>query len=98
MECECGGKMEKIKTSLKGFEVRGWRCSKCKEILIHPVDADIVNNILNTKKKNKLKVKLRTVGKSKVVTVPHIFMEKLNLKEGMKLEWDFKDGKLFLKI
>ncbi len=39
LKCACGGKMEKITTEWKGIEVRGWKCSKCDEEVINPVDA-----------------------------------------------------------
>ena len=39
LKCECGGKMEKIRTEWKGIEVRGWKCSKCNEEIINPSDA-----------------------------------------------------------
>lgn len=31
--------MERITTKWKGIPVRGWRCKKCNEEIIHPLDA-----------------------------------------------------------
>ena len=96
MGCECGGRMEKIKTLWKGIEVRGWRCRKCNEELINPADAQKALEIEKARKRNALTVKLRKVGKSNVVTVPQILMQTENLKAGQKFEWSIEEGKLVL--
>ena len=96
LKCECGGSMEKIKTEWKGIAVRGWRCKKCKEEVINPVDAQKALEIERARKENKLKVKLRKVGKSNVVTVPSILTQMENLKSGQELEWSVEGKKLVL--
>ncbi len=96
LKCECGGKMEKIRTEWKGMEVRGWRCNKCHEEVINPADAQKALEIERARIKNLLTVKLRKVGKSKVVTIPQPIIEAENLKEGQKLEWKIEAGKLVL--
>tara|TARA_Y100000310_G_C20699965_1_gene828823 strand:+ start:1001 stop:1318 length:318 start_codon:yes stop_codon:yes gene_type:complete len=96
LKCECKGMMKKTQLKWKGIEVRGWVCSKCKEELIHPEDAQKALNIEKARKKNALKVKLRKVGKSNVVTVPIAIMESENLKDGQQLEWSVEGKKLIL--
>lgn len=96
IKCECGGNMEKIKTEWKGIEVRGWRCKKCNEEVLNPIDAQKALEIEKARKKNLLTVKLRKVGKSNIVTVPRPIIEAENLKEGQKLEWGIENGKLVL--
>ena len=96
LKCECGGNLEKIKTEWKDIEVRGWRCKKCGEEIINPIDAQKALEIEKARKKNQLKVKLRKVGKSNVVTVPNKIMEVENLKTGQKLEWSIEGKKLVL--
>lgn len=96
IKCECNGAMEKIKTTWKGITVRGWRCKKCNEELINPIDAQKALEIEKARKRDELKVKLRQVGKSNVVTIPHILMEVENLKNGMELEWTIEDDRLVL--
>ncbi len=96
LKCECSGNMEKIKTEWKGIEVSGWRCSKCNEEVINPIDAQKALEIEKARKKNLLIVKLRKVGKSNVVTVPQPIMEAEHLKEGQKLEWRIKGRQLVL--
>jgi len=96
LKCGCGGPMEKIKTEWKGIAVKGWKCKKCKEEVINPVDAQKALEIERARKENKLKVKLRKVGKSDVVTVPTIIKEIENLKRGQELEWSIEGKKLIL--
>ena len=96
LKCECGGSMEKIKTVWKGIIVRGWECKKCKEEVINPMDAQKALEIEKARKENKLKVKLRKVGKSDVVTVPTVIKEIENLKTGQKLEWNIEGKKMVL--
>ena len=88
--------MEKIRTEWKGIEVRGWKCSKCSEEIINPVDAQKALEIVKAMKKNLLTVKLRKVGKSNVVTVPQPIIIAENLREGQKLEWKIEGKKLVL--
>ncbi len=96
LKCECGGKMEKITTEWKGIEVRAWKCTKCHEEVINPVDAQKALEIERARKKNLLTVKLRKVGKSKVVTVPQPIIEAENLREGQKLKWRIEGRKMVL--
>ena len=96
LKCECRGSMDKIKTEWKGITVRGWKCRKCKEEVINPIDAQKALEIEKARKENKLKVKLRKVGKSDVVTVPSIIKEIENLKSGQELEWGIEGKKMTL--
>ncbi len=96
LKCECNGNMKKIKTEWKGIEVRGWRCEKCGEELIHPLDAQRALEIDKAKIKKELQVKLRKVGKSNVVTIPKILIETENLRSGQKMKWDIEGKKLVL--
>ena len=88
--------MEKQDTEWKGILVRGWKCKKCNEELINPVDAQKALEIEKARKNNKLKVKLRRVGKSDVVTVPIILKELENLQTGQEMEWSIEGNKLTL--
>lgn len=97
LKCECNGLMEKITTTWKGIEVRGWKCIKCNEVLIHPEDAQKALEIDKARKNNELKVKLRKVGKSNIVTVPQTLVEAENLKIGQLLEWTIEGKKMILK-
>ncbi len=96
MQCECSGSLQKMNTLWKGISVRGWKCNKCKEEIIHPADAQNALEIDKARKKNKLKVKIRRVGKSDVITIPSIIKKFVHLKSGQELEWNIKENKLFL--
>jgi len=96
LKCECGGSMERMETEWKGIVVRGWRCKKCKEEVINPIDAQKALEIERARKENKLKVKLRRVGKSDVVTVPSILKEVENLRTGQEFEWGIEGKKMVL--
>ena len=95
LTCECGGSMEKITTEWKGISVRGWKCRKCKEEVINPIDAQKALEIEKARKGNKLKVKLRRVGKSDVVTVPAVIKETEHLRRGQEFEWGI-EGKMLV--
>jgi|SRR3989344_4967624 len=96
LKCECNGQMEKIQTTWKGIEVRGWKCKKCNEELIHPLDAQKALEIDKARKNNELTVKLRKVGKSNVVTIPQVLMEAEGLKAGQLLRWGLSGKKMIL--
>ena len=97
LKCECGGSMKKIKTEWKGISVNGWKCKKCGEEIINPIDAQKALGIEKARKENKLKVKLRRVGKSDVVTIPTIIKKIENLRTGQELEWSIENKKLVLE-
>ncbi len=97
LRCECNGDMKRITTIWKDIEVRGWRCSKCNEELIHPVDAQKALEIDRARRNNELTVKLRKVGKSNVVTVPKPIMETERLKTGQLLQWSINGKKMVLQ-
>ena len=96
LKCECGGSMEKINTEWKGISVQAWKCAKCKEEVINPMDAQKALEIEKARKENKLKVKIRKVGKSNVVTVSSVIMDIENLRTGQELEWGIEGRKLVL--
>jgi len=96
IKCECNGAMDRIRTEWKGIPVRGWKCRKCKEEVINPIDAQKALEIEKARKENKLKVKLRRVGKSDVVTVPAVIKRIENLRSGQELEWSIEGKKMVL--
>ena len=93
--CGCGGETEETLTTWKGISVRAWKCNKCGEELIHPIDAQRALEIARARKNNELVVKLRKVGKSAVITMPQVIKETYNIKEGEKVEWKVEGEKKF---
>ena len=39
LKCECKGNMKPIKTEWKGISVKGWKCEKCHEEVLNPIDS-----------------------------------------------------------
>ena len=83
--CECGGMAGKSTVNYKGYEVRGWTCKKCKKEYIHPEDSLKISK-LEALKKNGIKVKVRTVGQSLVITLPKELVELYGLEKGEFVE------------
>lgn len=97
--CECGGKVLETQIVWKGTKVKAWKCGKCDEELIHPVDAQRALEIERARKSKELTVKLRRVGKSAVITVPHVLKEIYHIKEGRKVEWNVEgEGKFSISV
>ena len=87
IECPCGGKTEKITAHWKGIPVRGWKCVKCGEEILHPLDADRAMTIAKAIENKEFYVKVRKVGKSLTVTVPSKLAKYAKLHEGSKASW-----------
>ncbi len=85
--CPCGGSTTKINTMWKGIPVRGWKCKKCGEKILHPLDAEKAMIIAKAIEKGELSVKIRKVGKSLTITIPHRLAEYFGLKEGEEADW-----------
>lgn len=97
--CECGENALETQTIWKGIKVRAWKCRKCGEELIHPIDAQRALEIDRARKSKELTVKMRRVGKSSVITVPHVLKEIYHIKEGRKVEWDVEgEGKFSISV
>lgn len=86
--CHCGGNTKKIDTTFKGIHVRAWKCLRCKERIIHPVDAQRALEILRANKNKELKVKVRKVGKSMTLTIPHSLIEVFKVGKGAMAKWE----------
>ena len=69
----------------KGYEVRGWVCKKCKKEYLHPEDSLKISR-LRALKKNHVRVKIRTVGQSLVITLPKEIAELYGLEKGETVE------------
>lgn len=65
----CGKWMEKTKISLEGIRVRAWRCPKCKEEALHPIDAEKALLIAKLKKKG-IEVKVGELREGPYVRFP----------------------------
>lgn len=97
--CECGGESQEALMAWKGIKVRSWKCGKCGEELINPLDAQRALEIVRARKNKELTVKLRKVGKSTVITVPQILKDTYNIDERKKVEWSVEgEGKFSVTV
>lgn len=69
----------------KGYEVRGWACRKCKKEYLHPDDSLKISKLEELKKAG-VRVKIRTVGQSLVITLPKELAELYGLEQGETVE------------
>ena len=83
--CECGSMAGKSTVKYKDYEVRGWVCKKCKKEYAHPEDSIKISKI-EALKKNGLRVKVRTVGQSLVITLQKELVELYGLEKGEMVE------------
>ena len=67
---ECNKKMEKIKVVKNGFEMRALECHSCNEKILHPSDVEEYKRFSDLRSKS-FHVKLRMVGNSYAVSIPH---------------------------
>ncbi|MBI4171022.1 MAG: hypothetical protein HY514_04955 [Candidatus Aenigmarchaeota archaeon] len=79
--CECGGMAGRSTVKYKDYEVRGWVCKKCKKEYIHPEDSLKISRF-EALKKSRVRVKIRTVGQSLVITLPKEITELYGLQKG----------------
>jgi len=63
--------------SRNGFNLRTLRCSKCGEIIVHPVDKAEYENFMKLKQKE-FEVKMRMVGNSYAVSIPREIVDFMN--------------------
>lgn len=66
---KCDKPMNKEQIEKNGFKLRTLVCSKCHEILIHPVDEQEYLKFRNLQNKE-FRVKMRLVGNSYAVSIP----------------------------
>jgi hypothetical protein len=96
IRCHCGGNTEKTVIKWRNFPVRAWKCKKCGEEILHPLDAQKALELAKAVKKGELTVKVRRVGRSLTMTIPKKLADIFNLKEGEIAEWAVKGKDEFL--
>jgi len=97
--CSCGGRTEKKITKWKGIPVRAWKCKKCGEEIIHPLDAERALIIAKAIKNKEFSVKVRRVGKSLTMTIPQKLAKFADLHEGTIANWNISSkSELIVRI
>ncbi|MBI2173214.1 MAG: AbrB/MazE/SpoVT family DNA-binding domain-containing protein [Candidatus Aenigmarchaeota archaeon] len=84
--------MKKKTLVIEGIDARGWECTKCKDMVLHPEDAQRI--LLLSKLKKGIPVTVGELGNSFVVRIPKEIAELYKLSKGeqimMKAENDRK--------
>lgn len=96
VKCHCGGDTDRTVITWKNFPVRAWKCKKCDEEILHPLDAQKALELAKAIKNGELTVKVRRVGRSLTMTIPKKLAELFNLRAGEMAEWVVKGKSEFL--
>ncbi len=99
LRCSCGGTAKRVgDIEYKGFKLSGWRCEKCREELVDPHQANLYLKYAKMKNEGKLKVKVRKVGNSFIISIPAVLRQLLGLKEGEELNLELTKGGMVARV
>ena len=91
--------MRKIEDKFHGFNVEGWECPKCKEVIF---DEKEIQPILKYNKlresKKELTVTVGVLGKSKIFRIPKIAEQVYDIHKGERLRFDLEPDKITIKV
>lgn len=80
---ECGGAMKRKTMAMEGMQIRSWQCPRCKEIVLHPDDAQKM--LVFNKIKKGIPVKVGILGESLVMRFPKEVAEFYKIKKGEEI-------------
>lgn len=80
---KCNDLMKKKNLVIEGTTLRAWECSKCKDTVLHPKDAQRM--FLLNKLKRGLPVKIGELGKSLIVRIPKEIAKIYRLTKGEQI-------------
>lgn len=73
LECyRCGVVTDPVMVIVKGYGVRGWRCPKCGEEMLHPQDAQLA---LRLAKEEKIEARVSQLGRQTIIRVPALIRD-----------------------
>jgi hypothetical protein len=75
--------MKKKRLGIEGRDARGWECTKCKDMVLHPEDAQRI--LLLSKVKKGVSVTVGELGNSFVVRIPKEIAEFYKLSKGEQI-------------
>jgi hypothetical protein len=79
---KCKKEMKPVLISKNRFNLRALKCSKCNEIIVHPVDKQEYENFVRLKQKE-FEVKMRMVGNSYAISIPREIVDFMKDQEKM---------------
>ncbi len=65
---KCNSVMKRERMTIEGVQIRAWECKKCKEIVLHPEDAQKV--LVFNKLKRGIPVKVGALGEALIMRFP----------------------------
>ena len=96
-ECAlCKGKIEKNEEINEGVKIKGWRCKKCGETFFTSTEM-LRWEVLTKKRKEKVR-KVRKIGNSFVVTLPHSLVKEEKLSTDDSILFEKSKHGLIVKI
>lgn len=98
MHCwKCNKNMKRIKDTFQGFEVEAWKCPNCKEVIY---DQEVIQPILqyNKLRKEKLTVKVGTLGKSKMLRIPKVIEKIYDIRRGERLTLGLEPKRIIIEM
>ena len=79
---KCRAEAEPVRLTYQGCEVRGWRCPKCGEEMLHPEDTQLV---LELKKTGQIQATVSQIGRQTVIRVPALIRDYYKLNRRNKV-------------
>ena len=97
LECHrCGVLVEPVIITFGGQEVRGWRCPKCGEEILHPQDAQLAFEL---SKRKTIEARVSRVGRQTIIRIPATIRDYYGLDKVDKVALKPKSPKeLIVKI
>ena len=80
---KCDIVMKKRKMVIEGFEARSWQCRRCKEIILHPEDAQKM--LVFNKIKKGIPIKVGSLGESLIIRFPKEVAEFYKITKGEEI-------------
>ena len=80
---ECGIAMKKRTMTVEGMQIRSWQCSRCKEIILHPEDAQKM--LVFNKIRKGIPIKVGALGGSLIIRFPKEVAEFYKITKGEEI-------------
>ncbi|MBI4018548.1 MAG: hypothetical protein HY368_02975 [Candidatus Aenigmarchaeota archaeon] len=81
---KCNSVMKRKKMTIEGMEIRSWECRKCKEIVLHPEDAQKM--LVFSKLKKGIPVKVGTLGEALIMRFPKEVAQLYRITKGEEIK------------
>lgn len=79
----CNSVMKKKQMTIEGVKVRAWECKKCREIVLHPEDAQKM--LVFNKLKRGIPVKVGALGEALIMRFPKEVAQFYKIEKGEEI-------------